>query len=49
MPGHGAQISARAQKEGYVQTSVRAQAPGTGTSLNRAVDNKTGPLFLEFS
>ena len=32
VPGHGAQISARAATKGYVQTGARAGAP----SLNRA-------------
>ena len=37
MPGHGAQISARTPKKGYIQTGTHARPPGTGTNLNRAL------------
>ena len=31
VPGHGAQIFARAPTKSFVQTSARAREPGTGT------------------
>ena len=39
VPGHVAQISARAPTKGYVQTSARAQAPGRGTKSEQGLSN----------
>ena len=37
VPGHGAQMCARAPTKGYVQTRAHAQAPGTGAKSERGL------------
>ena len=45
VPGHGAQISARAPMKGYVQTGAPAWAPGTGTKSGQGLSLLTMRSF----
>ena len=46
VPGHNAQIFARALTKSSVQTSSRAREPGTAPGLNGALDRQLGSLGL---